>query len=97
MDYSSNFCSQKHLEKTLFLGAPNRCNPLRFRLVTAFAETLPEFYLCGYLKSKIYIDKLQTLAQLKTNIECEIATITKSFFEKVMENGEKFRPSQLDK
>ena len=41
------------------------------------------------MKSKVYVDKPRTLAQLKTNIEREIATIPRATLEKVIENAEK--------
>ena len=46
--------------------------------------TPPDFYLWGFLKSKVYINKPRTLAQLKTNIEREIAAIPRAMLEKVM-------------
>ena len=49
-----------------------------------------DYYLWGYLKSKVYIDKPWTLAQLKTNIEREIAVIPRATLEKVIENAEKW-------
>ena len=48
-----------------------------------------DFYLWGYLKSKVYIDKPRTGAQLKTNIEREIAAIPRATLEKMIKNAEK--------
>ena len=45
-----------------------------------------DFYLWGYLKSKLHIDKPRIRAQLKTNIEREMPRAT---LEKVIENAEK--------
>ena len=54
--------------------------------------TIPDFYLWGYLKGKVYIDKPNTIAQLKRNIQEEIRqnngnTLTKAteYFEKRLE------------
>ena len=46
-----------------------------------------DIYLWGYLTSKVYIDKPRTLAQLKTNIESEIAAIPRAIRKKVIENA----------
>lgn len=51
--------------------------------------TPPDFFLWGYLKSKVYVNKPRTLAELKTNIRAEIASITPEMLAKVMENAEK--------
>ena len=51
--------------------------------------TPPDFYLSGFSKSKVYINKPRTLAQLKANSEREIAVIPRATLEKVMENAEK--------
>ena len=51
--------------------------------------TPPDFYLWGYLKSKVYANKPKTLAQLKANIRREIAAISSETLTKVMENAEK--------
>lgn len=51
--------------------------------------TPPDFYLWGYLKSKVYISKPRTLAQLKNNIRREIRKISAETLEKVMKNAEK--------
>ena len=51
--------------------------------------TPPDFYLWGYLKSKVYINKPRTLTQLKNNIRREIAAIPAEILAKTMENAEK--------
>lgn len=51
--------------------------------------TAPDFFLWGYLKSKVYINKPKTLAQLKNNIRREIAAIPVEMLAKTMENAEK--------
>lgn len=51
--------------------------------------TPPDFFLWGYLKSKVYINKPRTLAALKANIRREIAAISTETLEKTMENAEK--------
>lgn len=51
--------------------------------------TPPDFYLWGYLKSKVYINKPRTLTQLKNNIRREIAAIPAEILVKTMENAEK--------
>jgi len=47
---------------------------------------LPDFFLWGYLKEKVYINKPRTLEELKTNIQEQIALITPETLQKVMEN-----------
>ena len=37
--------------------------------------TPPDFFLWGYLKSKVYVNKPRTVAELKDNIREEIAAI----------------------
>lgn len=51
--------------------------------------TAPDFFLWGYLKSKVYANKPQTLEQLKANIRQEIAGISTETLRKTMENAEK--------
>jgi len=51
--------------------------------------TPPDFFLWGYLKSKVYIDKPQTIPQLKANIHREISLITTETLENVMQNARK--------
>jgi len=47
----------------------------------------PDFFLWGYLKEKVYINKPRTLEELKTNIQEQIALITPETLQKVMENS----------
>lgn len=49
--------------------------------------TGPDFFLWGYLKSKVYANKPQTIDQLKENIRNEIASITPDILKKVMDNA----------
>lgn len=51
--------------------------------------TPPDFFLWGYLKSKVYTNKPRTLAQLRANIRREIRAISADTLAKVMENAEK--------
>jgi len=51
--------------------------------------TPPDFFLWGYLKSKVYINKPQSIRVLKTNIRREINKIPVEMLHKVMENAEK--------
>lgn len=51
--------------------------------------TAPDFFLWGYLKSKVYVSKPRTLAQLRANIRREIRAISADTLAKVMENAEK--------
>lgn len=51
--------------------------------------TAPDFFLWGYLKSKVYSNKPETLEQLKANIRHEIAQITPETLANVMVNAEK--------
>lgn len=51
--------------------------------------TPPDFYLWGYLKSRVYANKPRTLTQLKMNIRREIAAISTETLTSVMENVEK--------
>ena len=48
-----------------------------------------DFFLWGYLKSKVYANKPESLRALKTNIRQEIAKIPVDIFQKMMENIEK--------
>ncbi|XP_023311192.1 uncharacterized protein LOC111692289 [Anoplophora glabripennis] len=48
--------------------------------------TAPDFFLWGYLKGKVYINKPRTIQQLKNNIRDEINNITPEVLRKVMEN-----------
>ena len=38
--------------------------------------TVPDFFLWGYLKRKVYASKPKTIDELKCNIRAEIAAIT---------------------
>lgn len=51
--------------------------------------TPPDFFLWGYLKSKVYVSNPQTIDELKANIRVEIITIPPEMLEKVMENAAK--------
>lgn len=46
--------------------------------------TAPDFFLWGYLKSKVYVTRPHTLQQLKTNIAAEISAIPGEMLRKVM-------------
>lgn len=48
--------------------------------------TCPDFFLWGYLKSLVYVNKPQTLAALKENIHQEIRNISQEVLRKVMKN-----------
>ncbi|GFX24010.1 uncharacterized protein TNCV_2731151 [Trichonephila clavipes] len=45
-----------------------------------------DYFLCGYVKSLIYADRLQTLNHLEDNIRRVIADIRPQMLEKVIEN-----------
>ena len=49
--------------------------------------TAPDFFLWGYLKEKMYMNKPQTLDQLKSNIRQEIENIPVEILKKVMKNS----------
>ena len=51
--------------------------------------TAPDFFLWGYLKSKVYVNKPRTLDELKANIRQEIAAISAETLVKTMENAAK--------
>ena len=51
--------------------------------------TAPDFFLWGFLKSKVYSNNPKTLQDLKTNIIDEIGKITPAMLKKVMENAYK--------
>ncbi|XP_018315542.1 uncharacterized protein [Mycetomoellerius zeteki] len=51
--------------------------------------TAPDFFLWGFLKSKVYVNKPRTLEALKDNIRREMAAIEPETLQKVMENAEK--------
>lgn len=48
--------------------------------------TAPDFFLWGYLKEKVYVNKPRTLQELKNNIRDEIAAITPETLNNVMKN-----------
>ena len=51
--------------------------------------TPPDFFLWGYLKSKVYVNKPRTVEELKDNIREEIAAIPAEMLAKTMENAAK--------
>nr|CAH7725913.1 unnamed protein product [Callosobruchus chinensis] len=51
------------------------------------ALTAPDFYLWGYLKSRLYVNKPQTIAALEKNIRQECEEILPEILRKVMENA----------
>ena len=51
--------------------------------------TSPDFFLRGYLKSKVYVNKPRTVEELKDNIREEIAGIPPEMLAKTMENAAK--------
>ena len=51
--------------------------------------TAPDFFLWGFLKSKVYANKPKTLDELKDNIRAEITAISPEMLANVMENARK--------
>jgi len=51
--------------------------------------TPPDFFLWGYLKSKVFTNKPQTLLQLKENIRREITAIDVHILQRVMDSMKK--------
>ena len=51
--------------------------------------TVPDFFLWGYLKSKVYTSKPKTIDELKCNIRAEIAAITPEMLANIMQNARK--------
>ena len=51
--------------------------------------TVHDFFLWGYLKSKVYASKPKTIDQLKCKIRAEIAAITPEMLANVMQNARK--------
>lgn len=49
--------------------------------------TVPDFFLWGYLKSRVYANKPQTIAALKENIRQECEQLTPEILRKVKENA----------
>ena len=54
--------------------------------ISGFSSTR-RLFLWGFLKSKAYVNKPQTLQQLKDNIQEEIDRIPQEILNKVMENA----------
>lgn len=52
-------------------------------------QTVPDYFLLGYLKEKVYVNKPLTLQQLKNNIRIEIEAIGSETLRNVMENEER--------
>ncbi|KOC59803.1 hypothetical protein WH47_10771 [Habropoda laboriosa] len=48
--------------------------------------TAPDFFLWGYLKDKVYVNKPRTIEQLKENIRAEIRELMPDTLTKVMAN-----------
>jgi hypothetical protein len=48
-----------------------------------------DFFLCGYLKSKVYEKKPRTAMDLKQNIRDEVAAISPTILQQVMQNFQK--------
>ena len=56
-------------------------------MAAAFARFEPfDFFLWGYLKAKVYEQRVQTLEALKEAIRQEVAAITPEMIRKVMDN-----------
>ena len=51
--------------------------------------TVPDFFLWGYLKIKVYASKPKTIDELESNIRAEIAAITSEMLANVMQNARK--------
>ena len=51
--------------------------------------TVPDFFLWGYFKSKVYASKPKTIDELKCNIRAKIAAITLEMLAHVMQNARK--------
>ena len=51
--------------------------------------TPPDFFLWGFLKSKVYANKPKTINDLKSNIRSEMAAISAEMLARVMYNAEK--------
>ena len=52
-------------------------------------EAIPDFYLWGYIKEKVYINKSDTISQLKRNIQEENREVNGNTLTKATENVEK--------
>lgn len=55
--------------------------------------TAPDFLLWGYIKSIVYINRLQTLEDLKTTIREEIALTIVVILRKIMLHGARLKYS----
>ena len=51
--------------------------------------TVPDFFLWGYLQSKVHASKPKTIDELKCKIRAEIAAITPEMLANVMQNARK--------
>ena len=51
--------------------------------------TVSDFFLWGYLESKVYASKPKTIDRLNWNIRAEIAAITPEMLANVMQNARK--------
>ena len=49
--------------------------------------TAPDFWLWGYLKDKVYLNKPQTIQELKANIQQEILSLQPPILRTVRENS----------
>lgn len=49
--------------------------------------TVPDFFLWGYLKERVYVNKPATIEQLKDNIRAEIRELQPAILRKVMDNA----------
>ena len=49
--------------------------------------TAPDYFLWGYLKGLVYVNKPQTIQQLKQNIHAEIRNLEPETLRSVMENA----------
>ena len=49
--------------------------------------TAPDYFLWGYLKERVYVNKPQTIQQLKDNIRAEIRALQPETLTAVMENS----------
>ena len=58
----------------------------RVFLISAF-----DFFLWGYLKSKVYVRKPRTVDDLKVSIREEISTVPQEMLVNMMQNFEKLR------
>jgi len=59
-----------------------------WRKKKAFFISACDFFLWGYLKSKVYVRKPRTVDDLKVSIREEIATVSQEMLVNVMQNFE---------